>query len=151
MRTKINVLRAVLATVGRRALTLVVVIAGAIMVVLFSAIWALAYFFSHWWWLLLVVYIPLLLIYLIGSVIGRFIVRSLYPGKLSKDQTSLVDNFTDKIQLLLETRGIGWPMFALLNVKDLIFHRELRTTKELISNTVSIKRDFAELEEKLQP
>ncbi|OYX42363.1 hypothetical protein B7Y94_03530 [Candidatus Saccharibacteria bacterium 32-49-12] len=149
MKPKINVVRAVSATVARRALNLAVVIVGIILGLLFAIIWALAYFVSSWWWLLLIGYVPLLLATVIVLAVGRFLTKKLYPHQLSGEQRRLLNGFTDKIQRLLETRGIGWPMFALLNVKDLLFHRDLRTTKDLISDTSSLRKDFAELEKKL--
>lgn len=150
MKPKINVLRAVTATVARRALLIAAIIVGVALALLFSAIWALAYFVSTWWWLLLAVYVPLLLGAVAIFATGRFLVKKLHSQQLSREQKALLNNFTDKIQRLLETRGIGWPLFALLNVKDIIFHRELRTTKNLVSDTTGLKRDFAELETKLQ-
>lgn len=149
IRSKIDVLRAVMASVGQRALMFAAILGGALFAIVLLLIWALAHFASEWWWLLLIIYIPLLLIGLIIWLLARFIVRRLYPRRLSVEQKQLLSSFTDKIQHLLETRGMGWPAFALLNVKDLLFHRELRTTKNLIADTTSLKRDFAELEEKL--
>ncbi len=150
MKPKINVLRAVTATVARRALLIAAIIVGVALALLFSAIWALAYFVSTWWWLLLAVYVPLLLGAVAILATGRFLIKKLHSQQFSREQKVLLNNFTDKIQRLLETRGMGWPVFALLNVKDLILHRDLRTTKELLADTTSLKRDLAELEEKLQ-
>ena len=149
MKPKINVLRAVTASVAWRALLIATIIVGVALALLFSAIWALAYFTSEWWWLLLIVYVPLLLGAVAIFTTGRFLIKKLYSQQLSREQKVLLNNFTDKIQRLLETRGIGWPLFVLLNVKDIVFHRELRTTKNLVSDTTGLKRDFAELEEKL--
>lgn len=150
MNTKINVLRAVLARVARRALNLASGIAGAAFALLLAGTWALAHFFSAWWWLLLVLYVPLCVIGLIVILIGRFLTRRLAPPGLSRAHYEQLDAFVDKIQRLLETRGIGWPVFAAMNVKDLLLYRELRTTKALIADTSSLKRDFLELEETLQ-
>lgn len=149
MKSKIDVLRAVSAAVGQRAIRLAALIGGGVLAVIFAVIWALAHFFSDWWWLLLIVYVPFLLIGLGAWAIARFITKRLYSRHITAEQKVLLSNFTDKIQRLLETRGIGWPLFALLNVKDIVFHRELRTTKNLVSDTTGLKRDFAELEEKL--
>lgn len=150
MKSKIDVLRAVSAAVGQRAIRLAALIGGGVLAVIFAVIWALAYFFSDWWWLLLIVYVPFLLIGLGAWAIARFITKRLYSRRITAEQKVLLSNFTDKIQRLLETRGMGWPVFALLNVKDLILHRDLRTTKELLADTTSLKRDLAELEKKLQ-
>ena len=150
IKSKIDVLRAVMAAVSQRALMLTAILGGALFVIALLLIWALAYFTSEWWWLLLIVYVPLLLGAVAIFTTGRFLIQKLYSQQLSREQKVLLNNFTDKIQRLLETRGIGWPLFALLNVKDIVFHRELRTTKKLVSDTTGLKRDFAELEKKLQ-
>lgn len=150
MKAKIDVLRAVSATVGGRALLLVAIILDVVFISLFLVIWALAHFVSGWWWLGLIIYIPLLLSYISSYFICRSIIKHLYPENISGEKKQLVNDFTDKIQRVLEARGMSWPWFAVLNIKDIIFHRELRTTKELINDTTSLKKDFEELEKKLQ-
>ena len=150
MKSKIDVIRAISATVGRRALLFVTTIADIVLLLLLAGIWALAYFVSGWWWLLLIVYIPLTIVCLAIYFLARTLINQLYSKKISPEQKQLLNNFTDKIQRLLEARGIGWPWFAMLNIKDIIFHRDLRTTKNLISDTSGLKKDFAELEKKLQ-
>lgn len=149
LRPKINVVRAVTATVARRALFLASVMMAIAMVLLLIIIGLLAYFFSNWWWLLLILYVPLVLIGLLLLLIARFIVRRLYKQPIAPEQQLLLNDFTDKIQRLLETRGIGWPVFALMNVRDLLLYRELRTVKALVTDTSSLKRDFERLEKEL--
>ena len=102
MKPKINVLRAVTASVAWRALLIATIIVGVALALLFSAIWALAYFTSEWWWLLLIVYVPLLLGAVAIFTTGRFLIKKLYSQQLSREQKVLLNNFTDKIQRLLK-------------------------------------------------
>ena len=102
MKPKINVLRAVTASVAWRALLIATIIVGVALALLFSAIWALAYFASEWWWLLLIVYVPLLLGAVAIFTTGRFLIQKLYSQQLSREQKVLLNNFTDKIQRLLK-------------------------------------------------
>lgn len=150
MKPKIDVLRAVSSTVAKRALRLATILVVGAATIILGIIRALAYFVSDWWWLLLIVYVPLAVICTLLITSLRFFVARIYRKQLTKKQQAELNGFTDKIQRLLEARGIGWPLFAILNVKDIIFHRELRTTKNLVSDTTSLKRDFEELEKKLQ-
>ncbi len=146
MKGKIDVIRALTATVARRAIRIITIVGAIIAVLLLIGIWALAYFFSPWWWLLLFIYIPWLIIALIVLGVARFIARKIYPQALSDRQKRLLKEFADKIQHLLESRGMGWWVFAFLCFKDLLFYRDLRTLKELITDTVSLQQDFTELE-----
>lgn len=150
VKAKIDTLRAVLASVAQRILRTAMILGIVLFGVVLIIIWLLSHFFSNWWWLLLIIYLPLLLVSLVAWLIARLLSRTLYPQRISPEQKVLINAFTDKIQRLLEARGMGWPMLAMLNIRDLLFYRELRTTKKLIADTSSLKRDFAELENKLQ-
>ena len=102
IKSKIDVLRAVMAAVSQRALMLTAILGGALFVIALLLIWALAYFTSEWWWLLLIVYVPLLLGAIAIFTTGRFLIKKLYSQQLSREQKVLLNNFTDKIQRLLK-------------------------------------------------
>ncbi len=147
MNTKLQATRAVLSFLARRALLFGTILALVIFALIFIGCWALAYYVSPWWWLLLVAYIPILLTFITIRLIVGFLLNKLYPVKsLSKTQRKSVGNFADKLQRLAETRGIGWPMFAFLCFKDLLFYRDLRTARNTLEDGTSLKRDFEELE-----
>lgn len=150
MQAKLDVIRALTATVAKRALLFITIIVVMVSVLLLICIWALASYLSGWWWLLLFIYLPWVLIATIALSAARFIAHKLYPAPLTSKQQNLLKSFADKIQRLLETRGMGWWMFALLSAKDLLFHRDLVTMKELIADTTSLKNDFDELERNFQ-
>ncbi len=150
MKAKVDVIRALTATVARRALLIISILGTVIAILLLLGIWALAHYLSTWWWLLLFIYIPWLLIALIVLGIAKLITQRIYPQPLSAQQKQLLKSFADKVQRLLESRGMGWWIFAFLCFKDLLFYRDLRTLKELIADTTSLKRDFDELERNFQ-
>lgn len=149
MQSKVAVLRALMSVIARRVLGFLLIAAGAISLLVFIGIWALGTYVSAWWWLLLVVFIPWLLIATSIFLVVAAIVRRIYPEPMSKPQQKLLLGFADKIQRLLETRGIGWWVFALQCLKDLLFHRDLTTLKGLIADTTSLRRDFETLEQTL--
>ena len=125
------------------------IVDSVILTLMLIAIWALAYFFSPWWWLLLIIFVPLVVISGIVYSIAHFIASRLYRGHLTRQQRDRLQAFTDKILRLLETRGMNWWWFAALCIRDLLFYRELRTLKELLSDATSLKHDFEALEREL--
>ena len=148
--SKLQVVRALSAVVARRAITMFLIIDSVILTLMLIGIWALAHFLSPWWWLLLIIFIPLLVASLIIYIIASFITTKLYPTKLSRKQKQQLNDFTDKILRLLETRGMGWWVFAALCVRDLLLYRELRTLKDLLADATSLKSGFTTLERELR-
>lgn len=149
IKPKINVLRALSAVVAQRAIFLLLVIDSVILTLMLIGIWALAHFLSAWWWLLLIIFIPLFVASALIYLIARFIASRLYPGPLTRQQRQKLQDFTGKILRLLETRGMGWWVFAALCVRDLLLYRELRTLKDLLADATSLKSDFTNLEHDL--
>lgn len=151
MQTKIMVFRALSFMVMKRILGMVTIVGLVFFGVAFLLTWLLAATVSQWWWLLLIVWVPLFIIALcVRLVVGYLAVKVLYKAPITNEQKTVLNAFVDKLQKLLEVRGLGWPAFALLNIKDLVLYRELRSTKELITDTKSLKQDFVALEEKLK-
>ena len=147
MGSKLDVIRAIAFVALRRALGIVTIILVVVFGLSFLGMWALAHFVSGWWWLLLVIWVPLLLIsvglrVIVGLLAGRF----LWRNRLSDQQKSQLNAFVDKLQSLAESRGLGWPVFIFLNIKDIVLHRDFRTTKKLVTDSTSLKRDFEQLE-----
>jgi hypothetical protein len=66
---------------------------------------------------------------------------------LTSKQRKAARNFVDKLQRLAETRGIGWPMFAFICFKDLLFYRDLRTARSTLEDGTSLRKDFQYLED----
>lgn len=147
---KIAVFRALSSVFAGKILSLakLALILGA--VVLFAVIWALAAFFDPWWWLLLIIAIPVLVLGLIIYAVAKMLSRQLYPQRLTKQQTKSLNNFADKTLRILEARSMPPPLIAAMVVKDLLTHRELKSFKNLLNDTTSLRSDFAKLEEELK-
>lgn len=147
MNPKLQATRAVLSLLARRAMLFGTIVAVVVFALILLGCWALAYYVSPWWWILLVAYIPVLLAFILVWLIANFLLNKLYPVKhLSGTQRKAVGSFADKLQRLAEARGIGWPMFAFICFKDLLFYRDLRTARNTIEDGTSLKRDFEDLE-----
>lgn len=149
VKPKINVLRALSSVVAKKAIFFFLIIDSFILTLMFISICLLVYFFSPWWWLLLIIYIPLFVASIIIYLIAAFIASRLYPAPLAREDRRHLQEFTDKILRLLETRGMSWWVFAALCVRDLLLYRELRTLKSLLTDTTSLKSDFEALEQEL--
>lgn len=146
---KINVLRALSKVVAKKAIFLYLILVSVILTLMFICIGLLTYFFSLWWLLLLIIYIPLVTISAIVYIAARLVAHGVYPTPLSREQTQHLQEFTDKILRLLETKGMGWWWFAMLCMRDLVWYRELRTLKNMLHDTTSLKNDFTHLEQEL--
>ena len=149
IKSKIDVLRALSSVIAKRAIFFFLIIDSVFLTLSFIGICLLVYFFSPWWWLLLIIFIPLFIASGIICLLARFVASRLYPAPLSREQRQHLQEFTDKILRLLETKGMGWWWFAAQCVRDLLLYRDLTTLKGLLSDTASLKRDFTELEREL--
>jgi hypothetical protein len=121
----------------------------AIALLLLIGIIALGQYVSSWWLLLLVPFVLCLVLGLAILGLARFIVARLYPQPLTVAQKRSLSSFNDKIMHLIEARSIPPFMLAGIVIKDLIVHREMKTLRNLVDNSRSLKKDFAQLEEDL--
>ena len=149
IKSKIDVLRALSSVIAKRAIFFFLIIDSVFLTLSFIGICLLVYFFSPWWWLLLIIFIPLFIASGIIYLLARFVASRLYPAPLSREQRQHLQEFTDKILRLLETKGMGWWWFAALCMRDLLFYRELRTLKDILNDATSLKHDFTALEQEL--
>ena len=149
IKSKIDVLRALSSVIAKRAIFLFLIIDSVFLTLSFIGICLLVYFFSPWWWLLLIIFIPLFIASGIIYLLARFVASRPYPAPLSREQRQHLQEFTDKILRLLETKGMGWWWFAALCMRDLLFYRELRTLKDILNDATSLKHDFTALEQEL--
>lgn len=149
LQPKIQVLRALSAHIAHKAIRLFVLVDGALLILVFTGIWALAHFLNTWWWLLLVVHIPLVVLSTIIYMTASLIATTLYRKRLSRLQHQQLDAFSEKVIQLLELRGMGWWWFATLCIRDLLRYHSLRTLSELLDTATNLKEDFAKLEESI--
>lgn len=138
--------RALTAHVARRVVRIATVSAVFGLAAVFLICYALAYFFSPWWWLLLVPFLVLFGVFLLVRLFIRFLITRLSPDRVTPEQHRALDEFTDKIERILEARSTPLPLIVLISMKDLVFHRDITTIRSVINDSVSLKRDYQVLE-----
>lgn len=150
MKSEFNVARALGSVFAGRILAGYSLIMTIYSLVILLIILLLAYFFSGWWLLLLLIHLPVVLMLLIIRLVLAFIIRRLNPKKLTNQQKLVLNNYADTVQHLIESRALGWPLLVLLSVKDLLFYRQLRTLKKIITSTASLYQEFNQLKVSLE-
>ena len=111
---RLTVARALTANIAQRVLrfsTLIVLIAFGLIV---AGTWALAHFVNGWWWLLLIPFVILLGAFVLVRLVLQVIIRRIHAEQLSKVQKEALDDFTDKVQSLLEARSTPLPLVVLI-------------------------------------
>lgn len=143
---RITAARALTAHLANRFIRFATFIAVGIFLAALLICALLATYFSAWWWLLFIPFVPLFALFLIIRLIVKFIVRRIHADHLRSDQKKALDDFTDKIERLIEARGTPPIFFVIISIKDLLFHRDVTTVKTLIRDTTSLHRDYVALE-----
>lgn len=144
--SRITAARALTAHIARRFIHLITIIALSIFVGVFVLCALLAYFFSAWWWLLLVPFAGLLILFLGLRFVVRFIVGRIHTETLTSEQQKALDEFTNKLERIIEARGTPPFLFVLITIKDLVLYRDITTIRSVISDTTTLRRDYATIE-----
>lgn len=144
--TKITVARALTARIAQRVIRIATGIALGVFLAVLAATWALAYFFSAWWWLLIVPFIFLLAVFLVVRLFVVLIIRQIHSERMTRPQRQALDAFVDKLQAIAEARATPLPIIVAICIKDILFHRDVTTVKNLIDDTAGLRRDYADLE-----
>lgn len=144
--TKITAARALTAHIARRVLKLATIIVLAVFVVLIAIIWVLAHFFSGWWWILLLPVIVLLAVFMLIRMFVRYLILRIHIGHLLPEQKRALDDFTEKLERLIEARGTPPQLFVFICLKDLVLHRDVTTIKQIVRDSTSLKHDFDALD-----
>ena len=142
----ITAARALTAHLARRFVRLATVVALSIFLAILVLCALLSYFFSGWWWLLLIPFTFLFVVFLVLRLVLRFIVGKIHTQDLSRAQRQALDEFTDKLERLVEARGTPPFLFVLITIKDLLLHRDITTIRSVISDTTTLRRDYATIE-----
>lgn len=140
------VARALSAFVASRYLRIASIIFTVVFLVLLVGIWLLATYFSTWYWLLAVPILIVGFIFFVIRIAIRFIIRRIYSKSFTSEQSVALESIADKIQRILEARGTPPIFIVFICIKDILFHRDITTMKQLINDTTSLKRDYVELE-----
>ena len=130
---KLTAPRALTALVARRAIRFATIIAVFITVVGFAVSAVLVYFFTPWWWLLAAFFILVFGVFLLIRIISMTIVRLIHPNNLTCEQKQAMNQFVDKIQEIVEAKSMPLFLVALICIKDILFHQDVVTIKQLIS------------------
>lgn len=146
MKPKIATARALAAYTATKSVRLITIVFGCILAVLAAIVLALVYFYSNWWLILLLPLVVIGLLFLLLRFIVLRIVRLIYRHPFNHDQRKKLNAFSQKIITLLEARSTPPIFFAIVTVKDILLHRDVTTLRALISDSISLKADFAELE-----
>lgn len=143
---KLTVARALTARVAQRFVRIatVLVFVAFSLITLITA--CLAYSFSAWWWLLLIPFVAILIVFLLVRLVVVMIVRRIHSEHMTKQQRSALDEFIDKIQAIIEARGIPLPFVVAICLKDIVVHRDITTIKKLVKDTAGLRREYHELE-----
>lgn len=144
---RLTAARALTAHIARRFIKLITIVALSIFLAIFVLCALLSYFFSDWWWLLLIPFAVLLVLFLVLRMVLQFIIGKIHTQDLSRVQQQALDEFTDKLERLLEARGTPPFLFVLITLKDLLVHRDITTIRSVISDTTTLKRDYANIEQ----
>ena len=146
MKPKIATTRALSAYLAIRSLKFVTIVATVIFVVLIAIIWMLAYYFSPWWWIFALPIVFLGFVFLVLRFIVSRIIGLIHRHPFTIEQRESLETFTSKITNIVEARATPLPIYAIVTIKDVIFHKDARTVRKLVDDTSSLKSDFSKLE-----
>lgn len=107
-----------------------------------AVIAVLASVFSPWWWLLLTPIVGCVVAFVILRTILGVILHLMYPEPVTNDQAATLSQLIDKLGRLFEIRNLHPATVALISIKDFVLYRELRTLKQLIEDSRTLKNDF---------
>lgn len=145
MDSTIRAIRAISALLFQRIFRIIAIVVAIIVALIWLAIIVLAIKVSGWWLMTLIIVAPLtLIIAAIGLALWALSNR-LLPRKLTGQERSTVYGFTDKIMQIAETRATPVPVLAFLIAKDVVRGKGSSYVSNLVSDTTSLKGDFAEI------
>lgn len=125
----------------------IVTIVGALIIgsLLALSIW-LTNSVSGWWGLLVFVIVTIGIIAAGIRLLLGWLIKRLYPQPLSSQQKKKTREFIQKMQGIADVRAMGWPLFVLITIKDVIRHRDVTTIKKVVSDSSTLRGDLRELE-----
>lgn len=144
--SKISVARALTASIASRVIRFATIIAIVTFLLILAGVWALAHFVSGWWWIMILPFIFLLSLFLVVRLFIVLIIRRIHSEQMTKSQRAALNEFTDKVQSLLEARSTPLPIIVLICIKDIVLHRDVTTIKKIIQDSSSLKSDYEKLE-----
>lgn len=146
MNQQLTAPRALTALMARRAVRMATIISIITACIITIVTVALVYFFSPWWWLLIVPFAPLFILFFIVRFIVLLLIRSIHPNNLTKEQYVAMNEFVDKVQIVLEARSMPVPLIVFICLKDIVLHRDIVTIKKLIQDTAGLKSQYEQIQ-----
>lgn len=146
MNQKVATARALSTYIARQSLILINRVVFGVLIGLALLVVALAIFISQWWLLLLIVVAMVYIVVLIASSVARAVIRSIYRHPFSSTQREALEDFTQKLQRLVDAQGMSQLYLAFLTIWDIIRYREPRHFMRIIDDSLSLKTDYQNLE-----
>lgn len=146
MNQKVATMRALIAYTALKALRLVTVIVLLAFLVVIGVIWGLAYYVSAWWWLFAVPIVLLLCVFFVIRFIAMRTIHLIHRHPFTEQQRNALEVFSDKCKNLIETTSTPMAVHAFYVLRDIILHQDVKTLREAIQDSTSLKKDFTSLE-----
>lgn len=146
----LSAVRAISAVVATRIIRLAGWVLLGIASLACIAIVLLGIYVNPWWYLLFVLFVPLGLIGLVVFLVARFLVRRMYPAKLSKAHKQQILSFSNNVVMFARSHAMPLPMLGTMLVKDVVTHRNLDSLQELFSESSSLYKEYTDLVAKLE-
>lgn len=146
MKPKAITALAIGAYLARKSLHLATYIFIGVMLALVIIIGLLAYNYTAWWWILALPLLVVCLVFFVLYWVVQRLISTIYRHPFSRDQRQALDEFTDKVRRLVETRSIPLPIFAIITIKDVLIHKDAKSIRKLIEDSSSLKDDLKKLE-----
>lgn len=146
MKPKVAAMSALVAYVAQRSLRLVSILFFTGTAASLTVIGLLAYFFGEWWWVLAVPVVIAVLLFIGIRFVAKRIITMIHRHPFTARQREQLEAFTKKIRTIIESRSTPLPVYAAQTVRDILRDRDATTVRKLVTDSTSLKDDFAELE-----
>lgn len=146
MKPKLAATSALVAYVAGRSLRLVTILFFTGTAASLTVIGLLAYFFSEWWWLLAAPVIVAVIIFMVIRFVAKRIISAIHRHPFTARQREQLEAFTKKLRSLVANRSTPIAVYAAQTVRDILRDHDATTVRKVVTDTTSLKDDFAELE-----
>lgn len=146
MQPKLSVIRTIGTMMIEDVLKIITIVVGIVLVSLLGLSWWLTANVSAWWGILLGTVVLLIIFAMVLRFFAMSILKRMYPAPLSSEQKNQTRSFVGKLQNLAGVRTMGWPAFILMNIKDVVRHRDFTGLRQMVNDTKGLRQDFQELE-----
>lgn len=146
MDTKLSAVRAIGSMMFEDMVRMITIITSLVLGALLVLAWWLTANVSQWWGLFLALVVLLIILAMVLRFAAMWLLKRMYGAPLTREQHLHTKAFVGKVQNIAETRSMGWPLFVITTIKDIVRHKNAVSLKKLITDSGSLKSDFQELE-----